>query len=67
MLIYLTYFENRLDEIEKCKEEKQKLFDISKENNNVEIENLKKELYDTPLLYIVYTSIIYLSSIRHLY
>lgn len=51
MLIYLTYSENRLDEIEKLKEEKHRLFDISKDNNNVETENLKRELYDT-VIYI---------------
>lgn len=50
MLIYLTYFENRLDEIKKSKEEKQNLLDISKENNNVETENLKRDLYDTVII-----------------
>lgn len=39
--------ENKLDELEKVKEEKRNLFVIEKKNNNVETEQFKRELYDS--------------------
>lgn len=38
--------ENKLDDLEKIKEEKQSQFVIEKKNNNVETEQFKRELYD---------------------
>lgn len=45
LLLHLANYENKLDELKKLKEKKQRQLVELKQNNTVEIDYLKKELY----------------------